>query len=124
MTRLLVVDDEYDVRAAIAMVLRVRGFEVVGIESGVAALIDFEESNYDLAIVDFFLQGAMDGFDVIRSMRERAPNIPIIAISGVTALDFLLNNPDLADVICLPKPFRPNELMNAIEAAFQARPPQ
>jgi len=50
-------------------------------------------------------------------MRERKPGLPIVAISGMTALDFIANAPGLSNVVCLQKPFRPGELMAAIAAA-------
>jgi DNA-binding response OmpR family regulator len=109
-------DDQPDVRAVIALALRVKGFEVVGFESGAAGLAAFAESRFDLAIVDIFL-GGMNGTDVIRLLRERSPNLPIVAISGVTALDFLSASPELSNVVCLQKPFRPTQLLHAIETA-------
>ena len=53
-------------------------------------------------------------------MRERVPDLPVVAISGITALDFLAKSPGLSDVVCLQKPFRPNDLIRAIEAAREA----
>ena len=49
-------------------------------------------------------------------MRERNPDLPVVAISGITTRDFLSASPELSDVVCLQKPFRANELMGAIEA--------
>jgi DNA-binding response OmpR family regulator len=119
MSRILVIDDQADVRAMIAIVLRVRHFEIVEAATAVAALQAFENSSFDLAIVDIFLQGT-NGFDLIRMMRDRIPNLPVVAISGMTALDFVSASPELADVVCLQKPFRPNDLIRAIEAANPA----
>jgi DNA-binding response OmpR family regulator len=116
MPRILVIDDQPDVRAMIAIVLRVNQFEIVEGASGEAALKEFENSRFDLAIVDIFLQGT-NGFDIIRMMRERISNLPVVAISGMTTLDFVAASPELANVICLQKPFRPHELVRAIEAA-------
>jgi DNA-binding response OmpR family regulator len=107
-----------------SIVLRVHHFEIVEAGSAAAALQAFESASFDLAIVDIFLQGA-NGFDLIRMMRERVPNLPVVAISGMTALDFVSASPDFADVVCLQKPFRPNDLVRAIEAASAAaRQPQ
>ena len=122
MPRILVIDDQADVRAMIGMVLRVNHFEVVEAASAAAGLKEFEASRFDLAIVDIFLQGA-SGFDVIKMMRERVANLPVIAISGMTALDFVNASPELGSVICLHKPFRPNELVRAVEAAQGASRP-
>jgi DNA-binding NtrC family response regulator len=115
MPRVLVVDDQADVRAMIGIVLRINHFEVVEAESAAAGLKVFEESSFDLAIVDFFLQGS-NGVDLIVKMRERNPDLPIVAISGMTTLDFVTESPGLSNVGCLQKPFRPNDLLGAIEA--------
>ena len=115
MSRILVVDDQSDVRAMISIVLRVQRFEIVEAATAAAALQAFENSNFDLAIVDIFLQGT-NGFDLIRMMRDRIPKLPVVAISGITALDFVSASPELSDVVCLQKPFRPNDLIRAIEA--------
>lgn len=112
----LVVGDQSSVRTMISMVLRINGFEMVEAASAVAALKAFGDSSCDLAIVDIFLQGA-NGSDLIATLRARAPGLPIVAISGMTALDFLSDTPELFDVVCLQKPFRPPDLMRAIEAA-------
>jgi DNA-binding response OmpR family regulator len=116
MSRILVIDDQSDVRAMISIVLRVQHFEIVEAASAAAGLKAFESSSFDLVIVDIFLQET-NGFDLIRMMRERVPDLPIVAISGMTTLDFVSASPELSDVVCLQKPFRPNDLLRAIEAA-------
>jgi DNA-binding response OmpR family regulator len=113
-----VIDDQSDVRAMISIVLRIHHFEIVEAASAEVGLRVFEGSEFDLAIVDIFLQGT-NGLDVIRQMRERAPGFPVVAISGMTALDFVSTSPELSDVVCLQKPFRPNQLVRAVEAAYQ-----
>lgn len=119
MPRVLVIDDQKDVRAMVGIVLRVHRFEVVEAESGAAGLNAFEESPFDAAIVDIFL-GDTSGVDVIASLRERAPGLPIIAVSGMTTLDFMDQSPHLANVVCLQKPFRPNDLLQALRKAQAA----
>jgi DNA-binding response OmpR family regulator len=116
MSRILVIDDQSDVRAMISIVLRINHFEIVEAANAAAGLKAFEDFDFDLAIVDIFLQGT-NGFDIIRTMRERVPNLPIVAISGMMALDVISALPELADVVCLQKPFRPNDLVRAIETA-------
>ena len=115
MTRVLVIDDQADVRAMIGIVLRINHFEVVEAASAAAGMKAFEETAFDLAIVDVFLQGS-NGVDLIAAMRERVRDLPIIAISGMTALDFVTESPELSDVVCLQKPFRPSDLLGAITA--------
>ena len=122
MPRILVIDDQSDVRAMIAIVLRINHFEIVEAASASAGLKEFENSTFDLAIVDIFLQG-MNGFDAITMMRERIPDLPVVAISGMTTLDFHSGSPELSKVVCLQKPFRPHELIRAIAAAYRLSRP-
>ena len=117
MRRVLVIDDQADVRAMIALILRVNRFEVVQAPDAVEGLQAFIGSSFDLVIVDIFLHG-VNGFELIRTIRERIAGIPIIAISGMTVLDFIARTPELSDVVRLHKPFRPNQLVKAIDTAF------
>src|SRR5690242_13256405 len=121
MPRILVIDDQADVRAMIAMVLRIHHFEVVEAAGAASGLKAFEEGTFDLAMVDIFLSGS-NGYEVIVAMRERMPRLPIVAISGMTPLEFVAENPELGNVVGLLKPFRPNELMAAIQKALAASP--
>lgn len=118
MPRILVIDDQPDVRVMISIVLRIHHFEIVEADSAAAGLKAFEAAEFDLAIVDIFLKDT-NGMDVIGQMRERVPNLPVVAISGMTALDFVEASPELSDVVCLQKPFRPHQLVQAIETAYQ-----
>ncbi len=120
MTRVLVIDDQSDVRAMIGIVLRINRFEVVEAGTAAAGMQAFESASFDLAIVDVFLQGS-SGLDLIVEMRERNPNLPIVTISGMTTLDFVTEYPELSNVVCLQKPFRPNELLGAIDAVRAKR---
>ena len=119
MPRILIIDDQKDVRAMVAIVLRVNHYEVAEADSGAAGLKSFAEGRFDAAIVDIFL-GDISGVDVIAALRERAPGLPIVAVSGMTALDFMEQSPHLANVICLQKPFRPNDLLQALRKAEAA----
>jgi DNA-binding response OmpR family regulator len=122
--RILVVDDQAHVRAAIVVALRANAFDAVGAEDAVAALHAFETDHFDLAVVDIYMPST-DGVRLIKALRERSPRLPIIAISGVrlnathtTALAFLPKLPGMAEIVCLQKPFRTGELARAIRAAL------
>jgi PAS domain S-box-containing protein len=119
--RILVIDDELAVRATISMALRFKGFEAVAVDSLAAGLLELNGSMFDLAIVDIFLHGALTGITAISALRERAPGMSIIAMSGVAALELNAHYPDLTDVKYLSKPFRPSDLMQAIDEAVRAR---
>jgi DNA-binding response OmpR family regulator len=114
------IDDQPDIRTMVSIVLRVNHFDVVEAASAAAGLKEFEASKFDLAIVDIFLQGT-HGFEVIMKMRERIPDFPIVAISGMTMLDFVSDTPELSNVVCLQKPFGPADLVLAVEVATRPR---
>jgi CheY-like chemotaxis protein len=124
MPRVLVIDDQPYVRATIVVALKANGFDVVAVESGRLGLLELEKSPFDLAMVDIYMPG-MDGVKLIKALRERTPNLPIIAMSGVflrpsgrAVLDVLPTAPDLSDIVCMTKPFRPEQLLHAVQKAI------
>ena len=124
MPRVLVVDDQPHVRAAVGIGLQALGFEVVGVADGPAALDAFQESAFDLALVDIYMPG-FDGVKLIKAMRQRVPDFPVIAMSGVflanshrMSLDYLPGLPGLTKITCLKKPFRPSDLLSAVQTAL------
>ena len=77
MSRVLIIDDQKDVRAMVAIVLRVNHYEVAEAESGAAGLKAFAEGPFDAAIVDIFL-GDISGVDVIAAcvnVRRGCPSL-------------------------------------------------
>jgi CheY-like chemotaxis protein len=121
--RVLLIDDDSQARNAVALALRAKGFDVVAVESGHAGLRAFQTESFDVVIADVFMPG-MDGVKLIKALREHKPDFPVIAISGVllrgtgrTALDLFPMSPELANVFCLQKPFRPHDLLHAISCA-------
>jgi DNA-binding NtrC family response regulator len=104
------------------MVLRVNHFEVVEAASAAEGMRAFGDAHFDVAIVDIFLDES-NGLDLIARMRELAPDLPVVAVSGMAAFDGVAMSDDLARVVYLQKPFRPAELVRAVadaRAAVQA----
>ncbi|HJU12614.1 MAG TPA: response regulator [Candidatus Binataceae bacterium] len=123
MQRILVIDDQAPVRAAIAAVLTAKGNEVVGAEDGAAGLLKLEESPFDVVLVDLYMP-KVDGVKIIKQLRVRYPRLPVIAMSGVIlrestrmAIDMFPLVPELKGIVCLKKPFRATELLAAISQA-------
>ncbi len=119
MSRILVIDDQLQVRAAISAALKARNFDVVTVKSGRLALGELASSSFDLVIVDLNMP-EMDGIELIEALRESRPNSPIIAISGALLSGSGRNALDIvpAEIIRLRKPFRPAELMAAVQSAI------
>lgn len=124
MKRILVIDDDNSVRLAIKTLLRHQGCEAVLAESGHAGAKVFETAVFDAIFVDIFMPG-MDGLQTIQGFRERAPTVPIVAMSGFKfrdslgpAPDFLAMAAKLGATYCLRKPFGPAQLMMAVNACL------
>ncbi len=120
MTRVLVVDDDPLVCMAIELSLRRHGFEVTIADGGETGLRALEDAGFDPMIVDIFMPH-MRGFESVRIFHERAPAIPLVAMSGYAfanidspAPDFLRMALELGAARCLRKPFTPAALLTVI----------
>ena len=120
MPRILVVDDDPLVCKAIEVFLERNNFEVVVADGGEEGLRALEGTAFDLMIVDIFMPH-MRGFESIRIFHERAPTIPLVAMSGYAfaninspAPDFLRMALELGASRCLRKPFTPVALLAVI----------
>jgi len=120
MPRVLVVDDDPLVCTAIENYLERHNFLVTIADGGESGLRALEGNAFDLMIVDIFMPH-MRGFESIRIFHERAPTLPLIAMSGYAfanldapAPDFLRMALDLGAARCLRKPFTPMALLTVI----------
>jgi DNA-binding response OmpR family regulator len=121
--RVLVIDDDASVGAAIQMMLVREGCDTVHAPDADAGIRAFESSRFDLVVVDLFMPG-MDGLEIITEFRRRAPTLSILAMSGFRfrdsidpGLDFLSLAANVGATICLRKPFSPHQLVAAIQAS-------
>ena len=128
MIRVLIVDDDPMVCAAIEIYLERHGFDVTIADGGEAGLRALEDAGFDLMLVDIFMPH-MRGFESIRVFHERAPTVPLVAMSGYAfanldspAPDFLRMALDLGAARCLRKPFTPGALLAVVnECLAEAR---
>jgi len=85
MAKILIVDDDPDMRLAIGSVLKSRSYEIAEARDGEEALARLKEEKPDLMLLDILLP-KMDGFAVVKELKntkEKYPNIPILIISSV-----------------------------------------
>src|SRR3954453_2279880 len=120
MQHILVVDDDPLVRSAIEILLARHGFQVTIADGGESGLRALETTAFDLMLVDIFMPH-MRGFESIRIFHERAPTVPLIAMSGYAfanldspAPDFLRMALELGAARCLRKPFTPGALLAVV----------
>jgi DNA-binding NtrC family response regulator len=79
--RILVVDDEVNIRLTLEALLRRTGFDVVTAASGEEAVVLFEQQAFDLMLVDLKMPG-MGGMEVVAAARQRQPAMAVIVLTG------------------------------------------
>lgn len=111
MLKILVVDDESNMRLLIRMILESAGYEVVEAAHGAAALERVKESRLDLVVTDVMMP-VMSGRELVERLRADpgTASIPIVAVSANSS-----SVANSADVV-LGKPFDPHALLSAVRS--------
>ena len=129
MASILVIDDDRAVLATIKILLERAAHTVEAVNDGRTGLRQLEAQSFDLLIVDIFMPG-MDGFETMRLVHQSRPHMPIIVISGQQfshsperAPDFLHMATRLGAVSSLHKPFKPSELIEAVNRILSSAQP-
>jgi two-component system response regulator (stage 0 sporulation protein F) len=122
-TRILVIDDDACVSAAIQAILDRRHCETMLASRAHAGIHAFQRTEFDVVIVDLFMPG-MSGLDTIARIRNES-TVPIIAMSGFRLRNSLESDQDLLGMAmlrgattCLCKPFSPPQLVAAIDRSL------
>jgi CheY-like chemotaxis protein len=117
--RILIVDDDDDVRNIAAELVEEIGYDVEAAESGEAALRLLVPNRFALVITDVAMPG-LTGVDLARKIRSEMPDLPIIFASGYA--DVQTFGEELLQEDLLKKPYRIAELAARISAALAERP--
>ncbi|HAM24765.1 MAG TPA: DNA-binding response regulator [Actinobacteria bacterium] len=117
MTRILVVEDEESFSEALSYMLRKEGYEVTVVETGPAALEEFDRSGADLLLLDLMIPG-LSGTEVCREIRTRS-TVPIIMLTAKdTEVDKVVGLEIGADDY-VTKPYSSRELLARIKAVLR-----
>lgn len=117
MQKVLIVDDDSTLRAALTRYLENRGFLVQCAASGLKGFESFTEDTPDLIVSDVVMP-EMDGFELCTRVRESGTGqlIPFIFLSGRCDLEDRIRGHSIGADDCLVKPFHPRELIAKVEA--------
>jgi two-component system, OmpR family, KDP operon response regulator KdpE len=115
--RILLVDDEPNILATVAPLLRGRGYDVVSAMNGRAALDTFERESPDLLVLDLGLPD-MNGIDVCRQIRQTS-GAPILVLSARGAEGDKVKALDAGADDYVTKPFGTEELLARVRAALR-----
>lgn len=118
--RILIVEDNEDVRQVPVRILRMAGYEVAECTAADEALERLSgEAPYDLLFSDVVLPGDLNGLDLAGEAREKHPEIGILLTTGYTQ-NILAEHPGFSTQMeLLTKPYRRNELLERVEKLLQ-----
>jgi two-component system, OmpR family, response regulator len=116
--RLLVVDDEPNIRELLSASLRYAGFEVETAADGREAVLVAERTRPDLIVLDVMLPD-MDGFDVIRRLRSGTRQVPVVFLTARDGTGDKVQGLTLGGDDYVTKPFSLEEVLARIRAVLR-----
>ncbi len=118
--RLLLAEDDRQLRESVTRGLREASYLVDGAADGAAALALFSEHEYDAIILDV-LMPVLDGLDVCRTIRKRESAVPILMLTALDAVEQRITGLDAGADDYLTKPFDFGELLARLRALTRRR---
>jgi DNA-binding response OmpR family regulator len=115
MSHILVVDNEKELLDLLELHLTQSGMNVAKADSGPAALDLLHAQHFDLVILDI-LMDELDGFTVLKRLRESALDMPVILLSAKHELESKVHGLGLGADDYVTKPFSPAELVARVQA--------
>jgi two-component system OmpR family response regulator len=117
---LLLVEDEIKIAEFVVRGLTTAGFQVEHVEDGVAAQKALSVHAYDLVVMDVMLP-KLNGFEVLKSLRQEGNATPVIILSAKSDLSDRLHGFEIGADDYLPKPFFVEELVARIKVLHKRR---
>jgi two-component system, OmpR family, phosphate regulon sensor histidine kinase PhoR len=118
--RILVVDDEYGVRSAVAQILELEGYEVASTGTGEEAVALLAASEYDIALLDYRLPDT-DGLALHKRITADGGNIMTCMITAYADIDLACAATFQGIDFFLPKPFMPDDLLSVVETLVKRK---
>ncbi|MBM6841119.1 response regulator transcription factor [[Clostridium] spiroforme] len=116
-SKVLIVDDEQDIRELIRFYINKEGYEVIEAKDGEEALEIFESEYIDLCIIDVMMP-KMDGFELVENIKE-IKDVPCIMLTAKGESKDKLRGFSVGVDDYVVKPFDPNELMARVKAVMR-----
>ena len=121
--KILIVDDEKNVRLNYRMTLETEGYTIFEAVSGAAALEELVGRSFDLAILDMRMPG-MDGLELLAKMREFGIGVPAMIVTAYSDVPHAVKAMKLGAIDFLQKPLQPEELRRIVTEILKRHAPQ
>lgn len=120
MVKVLVIEDEMEIRANLLEFLALEGYDVIGADNGITGLIGALEYQPDLILCDVMMP-ELDGYDVLAALRQEPKTalIPFIFLTALADKGDMRKGIELGSDDYLTKPFTCLEILRAIETVLQ-----
>jgi DNA-binding NtrC family response regulator len=119
--RVLIIEDDANMRDMLSVSLKRRDFEVVAKESAIAGLAALASGGpFDIVVTDINMRGT-DGIELCRTLASSHPNLPVIVITAFGSMDTAIAALRAGAVDFLPKPFELESLEGAIDRALEQK---
>ena len=112
--RILVVDDEDDLRMLLEHVVTSAGYTVTTAEDGQDAITKIQKDTYDLALLDIQMPNA-SGIDVLKFIRTNAPATKAIMLTGYADLNYAMEARQFGAKDFISKPYKLEDIIRTIE---------
>lgn len=116
--RILVVDDDDEIRAMLDSTLRFSGFEVIQASTGADAIAALATTPPDVVVLDVMMPG-VDGFEVVQLIRRRDAALPVLFLSARDAVEDRVRGLRLGGDDYVTKPFSAVEVIARIETLLR-----
>ncbi len=117
--RVLLVDDEANIRKMVGALLQAEGFETAEAANGAIALTALEGGVPDVILLDLMMPGGPDGLETLEQLKRRAPDVPVVMMSGKASLTDAVRATKLGAFQFLEKPLTPEGVLVAIRGALE-----
>lgn len=118
--KILIIDDDPDLRQVLKIMLNKEGFLVSEAENGLQGIEKFKDTQYDLIITDIIMP-EKEGFETILELKQLNPDIKIIAMSGggkIPADDYLNMATNFGVCEVMVKPFKKEDFILSVKSVL------
>jgi two-component system, cell cycle response regulator CpdR len=119
MTKILLAEDDSDMRRFLVKALQNAGYQVIDFDNGLSAYRRLREEPFELLLTDIVMP-EMDGIELARRATELDPEIKIMFITGFAAVALNSNSHAPKDAKILSKPFHLRDLVNEVQKVLAA----
>ncbi|MEM9091566.1 MAG: response regulator [Cyanobacteria bacterium P01_F01_bin.53] len=120
MVKILVIEDEVEIRANLLELLALEGYDIVGADNGVTGLVGAMKYKPDLILCDVMMP-ELNGYDVLAALRQepKTAMIPFIFLTALADKGDIRKGMELGSDDYLTKPFTCAEILNAVQSRLQ-----